>query len=57
MPNASKSYPSVAFVGRFSSTPLAVAQVSRVGGDEAICVVIVVVTGEQQRCPHRRIVD
>lgn len=57
MPNASTSYPSVAFVGRFSSTPLAVAQVSRVGGDEAICVVIVVVTGEQQRCSHRRIVD
>lgn len=37
--------PAVAFVGRFSSTPLAVAQVERIGGDAQICVVIVVVTG------------
>jgi len=34
----------VAFVGRFSSTPLAVAQVARLMGDESITVVLVVLT-------------
>ena len=36
---------SLAFIGRFSSTPLAVAQVSRLGGDSKLTVVLVVVTG------------
>lgn len=35
----------LAFVGRFSSTPLAVAQVERIQGNDSIVVVIVVVTG------------
>jgi hypothetical protein len=49
--------PAVAFVGRFSSTPLAVAQVSRIGGDESICVVIVVVTGAFQPLERRSLAE